>query len=221
MWTESMFLIETQPSPDYSVGFLWSAFTPEQLQKVNPWLGELTDLSPFKATYFMYFPFLTCEVECGAAALDIADRQNAHSAALAVRAVVELFRLAKREKGIDREILAFSVSHDHSSIRIYGHYPVIEGKDTKYYRHSLDEFSFTARDGKEKWATYKFTKNVYDNWMPGHFKRICSAIDALPADVNFDVWQESELRFSSQTGLSQELESHHLPHSEGSASLVD
>jgi hypothetical protein len=31
------------------------------------------------ATWRMYFPFFTCEVKCGAAALDIADRQNAHS----------------------------------------------------------------------------------------------------------------------------------------------
>jgi hypothetical protein len=50
------------------------------------------------ATYYIYYPFLTCEVKCGAAALDIADRQNAHSMTLAVRAVVELFRLIGREK---------------------------------------------------------------------------------------------------------------------------
>lgn len=58
----------------------------------------------------MYFPFLTCEVKCGAAALDIADRQNAHSMILAVRGVVELFRLVKREKEPHREILAFSTT---------------------------------------------------------------------------------------------------------------
>ena len=39
----------------------------------------------------MYFPFLTCEVKCGAAALEIADRQNAYSMTLAVRGIVELF----------------------------------------------------------------------------------------------------------------------------------
>lgn len=36
MWTESMFLIDTQPSPEYSVGSIWSAFTPEQLKTLNP-----------------------------------------------------------------------------------------------------------------------------------------------------------------------------------------
>jgi predicted nucleic acid-binding protein len=46
----------------------------------------------------MYFPFLTCEVKCGAAALDVVDRQNTHSMTLAVRGVVGLFKLVKREK---------------------------------------------------------------------------------------------------------------------------
>jgi len=36
----------------------------------------------------MYFPFLTCEVKCGAAALDVADRQNAYSMTMAVRVLV-------------------------------------------------------------------------------------------------------------------------------------
>ncbi|KUI58187.1 hypothetical protein VP1G_05465 [Cytospora mali] len=162
----------------------------------RPFVGTPWDESYFAATWYMYFPFLTCEVKCGA--LDIADRQNAHSATLAVRAVVELFRLVKREKEINREILAFSVSHDCSNIRIYGHYPL---------------------EGKEKWTAYRFTRNVYDNWMPDHFKRICSAIESLPADINFDISQESELQFSSQNGPSQELDGQYLSQSEGSASV--
>jgi hypothetical protein len=50
------------------------------------------------AIYYIYFPFLTCEVKCGATALNIADRQNAHSMTMAVRGIVELFRLIKRKK---------------------------------------------------------------------------------------------------------------------------
>jgi hypothetical protein len=152
------------------------------------------------ATYYMYFPFLTCEVKCGAAALDIADRQNAHSMTLAVRGIVELFRAVEREDEINRKILAFSVSHDHTSVRIYGHYPVIAGKDTKYYRHPIHKFDFTALDGQDKWTAYRFTKNVYDTWMPKHFENICSAIDQLPSDLDFDVPPLSEA-----TGLSQGL----------------
>lgn len=139
----------------------------------------------------MYFPFLTCEVKCGAAALDIADRQNAHSMTLTVRATVKLFRLVGREMELHCEILAFSILHDHRSVRIYGHYPVINGKDTKYYHHPIHEFSFTALDEKEKWTAYKFTKNVYDIWMLSHFKHLCLAIDQIPADLDFSVPQLS------------------------------
>jgi hypothetical protein len=153
-------------------------------------------------------------VKCGAAALDVADRQNAHSMTLAVRAVAELFRAVKREDEVHRQILGFSISHDHQSVRIYGHYPIIDGKDTKYYRHPIRKFDFTELDGKEKWTAYRFTKNAYDIWMPAHFKMICSAIDQLPSDLDFDVAS------LPGTGLSQDLESHHLSRSDtGSVSL--
>lgn len=152
------------------------------------------------ATYYMYFPFLTCEVKCGAAALDIADRQNAHSTTVIVRAIVELFRAVEREDEVNQQILAFSISHDHRSVRIYGHYPVIDGKDTRYYRHPIHEFSFTALDGKDKWTAYQFTKNVYDTWMPAHYKKLCSAIDQLPSNLDFEVPP-----LSDATGLSQDL----------------
>jgi hypothetical protein len=158
-------------------------------------------------TVQMYFPFLTCEVKCGAAALDVSDRQNAHSMTLAVRGVVELFRLVKREKELHQEILAFSISHDNRTVRIYGHYPVIDGPNTTFYRHPIHTFDFTALDGREKWTAYKFTKNVYDIWMPMHFKRICSVIDELPPDINFEV---SELPSSESSGLSQVFEDQSL-----------
>lgn len=83
----------------------------------------------------MYFPFPTCEVKCGGAALDVADRQNAHSMTYAVRDTVELYRAVKREKELHREILTFSISRDHRSVRIYGHYAIIE-KD-KIIKHPL------------------------------------------------------------------------------------
>ena len=206
-WNNSLPLTGTRPQPDFSVGFKREAFTKEQLDKLAPFIGNFisSDQSYFMATYYMYFPFLTCEVKCGAAALDIADRQNAHSMTLAVRATVELFRLVGREMELHREILAFSISHDYRSVRIYGHYPVLDGKDTKYYRHPIHEFSFTALDGKEKWTAYKFTKNVYDVWMPSHFKRLCLAIDQIPADLDFSVPQ-----LSQSFGLSEDLQRHNL-----------
>ncbi|KAI1108277.1 hypothetical protein F5Y14DRAFT_457181 [Nemania sp. NC0429] len=217
-WNNSISLTRTRPQPDYSVGFRREAFTEDQLKKLSPFIGDFItgDLSFFMATYYMYFPFLACEVKCGAAALDVADRQNAHSMTMAARAIVELFRLVKRENEVHRQILSFSISHDHRLVRIYGYYPVIDGKETKYYRHPIREFSFTELDGKEKWAAYQFTKNVYDTWMPDHFKRICSAIDQLPSKLDFDVQALSE-----STGLSQGLENLAASEADSASLLVD
>jgi hypothetical protein len=151
-WNNSLLVTGTRPQPDYSVGFRWEALTKEQLDKLTPFIGNFIsgDQSYFIAAYYMYFPFLTYKVECGATALDIADQQNAHSITLAVRATIKLFRLASREMELHREILAFSISHNHRSVRIYGHYPVINRKDTKYYRHPIHTFDFTELDGREK-----------------------------------------------------------------------
>jgi len=218
-WNNSIPFIGTRPQPDYSVGFKREAFSDDQLHKLSPFIGEFLsgDQSFFMSTYYMYFPFLTCEVKCGAAALDIADRQNAHSMTLAVRAVAELFRCVKREDEINREILAFSVSHNDHIVQIFGHYAVIDGPKTTFYRHPIHTFDFTALDGRDKWTAYRFTTNVYNTWMPTHFKKICSAIDDLPSELDFDVTplpQDFDVPPPPQdSGLSQDLESHHLSRS--------
>lgn len=199
-WTGNIAVEGPLPRPDYSVGFRRSAFTDEQLKKLDPLIGTVFENSLFVATYRMYFPFLTCEVKCGAAALDVADRQNAHSMTVAVRALVELFRSVKREKELDRKTLGISISHDHTSVRIYGHYPVIEGDKTTFYRHFIRGFFFT--DGEERWTAYKFTRNVYDKWMPLQHERICSAIHDLPADISFDLSQSAS--FSQPTPQSSQ-----------------
>lgn len=154
-WDNSIALNKPRPQPDYAVGFKRTAFTEDQLKKIQLFIGGFSEVSLFMGTYYMYFPFLTCEVKCGAAALDVADRQNVHSMTLAVRSIVELFRLVKREKELHREILAFSISHNHRTVRIYGHYPIIDGSKTTFYRHPIHEFSFTALDGKEKWRALR------------------------------------------------------------------
>ena len=209
-WNESIPLIPTaaRPQPDFCVGFQRSAFTREQLKKLEPFTGNIfarTKLSSFLlATWRINFPFLTCEVKCGLGGLDIADRQNANSMTLSVRGLVELFRFVNREKEIHKKILAFSISHDDKAARIYGHYPIIDGDKTSFYRHSIKNFDFTSEEGKEKWTAYKFTKNIYDTFMPKHHKLICSAIDDIPANLNFDV---SSASFRSNTPIDTEAES--------------
>ena len=187
-WVKSIPLVKgPRPQPDFAVGLKSSVFTPDQLKKLEPSIGDWKTTSRLVATDEMYFPFLTAEVKCGNEALNIADRQNAHSAAIAVNAIVELYRLISRQEELNRKILTFSISHDNEAVRIYGHYALINGKDTLFYRHPIKKFDFTSEDGKEKWMAYKFTRNVYDIFVPIHHKRICSAIDQLPNPENFAI----------------------------------
>lgn len=183
-WTCSQPLTTPRPQPDYAVGFNKAVFTKDQLAKLRPFLAQNTLYqSLFMGTYYMYFPFLTCEVKSGRSGLDIADGQNLHSMTLAVRAIVELFRLVNRTEELNREVLAFSVSHDQRNVRIYGHYPVIEGSKTTYWLYPLLAYDLMEPNSTKRWVAYTFTRNVYDIFMPAIFKRICSAIDALTLDT--------------------------------------
>ena len=179
-WENCIPVTKPRPQPDYAVGFGPDAFSEDQLSKLQPFVGDPAYLSYFMATFTMYFPFLTCEVKSGNTGLDIADRQNAHSMTVAMRGVVELFRFVGREREIHREILGFSISHDPQSVRIWGHYPVIDKDKTTFWRYPVRSFVFTERKGKERWTSYIITKNIYDFWVPSHFERLSSAINDIP-----------------------------------------
>jgi hypothetical protein len=218
-WNNAIPFCGPRPQPDYGLGFKREAFSKQQLQKLQPFIGnEVEDCSFIAATYDMYLPFLTCEVKCGASALDIADRQNAHNQTVALQNLVELFRLVGREEELHREINSFSISHNDVCVRIWGHYAAIDGRDTTFYRHPIGEFSIknTELDRGKRWTAHSFVRNVYDLWVPKHFRRICSVIDMLPAGLNFEVSDQHKLQFSDQeqassrSGLSQQFEDHGL-----------
>lgn len=180
-WIKSIPLVNgPPPQPNFSVGLKSTAFTRDQLQKLGPYVGDWQTTSRLAATDEMYFPFLTSEVTCGNEALSIAEPQNAHSGSVAANAVVELYRAVSRQDELHREVLAFSVSHDHELVKIYGHYPLIDGKDTSFYRYPIGQLCITDQDGKDKWTAYKFTRNVYNTFVPLHLKRIQAAVDQLP-----------------------------------------
>lgn len=95
-WIKSIPLVNgPRPQPDFSVGLKSSAFTSDQLKKLKPYVGDWQTTSRIVATDEMYFPFLTSELKSGNEALNIADRQNAHSASVAANAVVELYGRCK------------------------------------------------------------------------------------------------------------------------------
>ena len=201
-WIKSIPLVKgPRPQPNFAVGLKLCAFTSDQLKKLQLSIGDWQTTSRLVATDEMYFPFLTAEVKCGNEALNIADRQNAHNAAIAVNAVVELYRLVSRQDELNQKILAFSVSHDYEAVRMYGHYALIKEKHALFYRHPVDKLDFTRKDGKEKWTPYTFTRNVYDKFYPIHHKRICSGVDQLPNPEDFAVGsfsQQSNLRSFEQ-----------------------
>lgn len=139
------------------------------------------------AIYFIYFLFFTYETKCGIAGLNIADRQNAHSITLAVKSIFELFQIAKCKDEVYQIILAFLISHDTTTVRIYSHYPLIDGKNTTYFCHPIRSYDITDQEDKEKWIAYCFIRNIYTVFMPEHLERIWSTVDAIPANINFEV----------------------------------
>ena len=196
-WIKSIPLIKgPRPQPDFAVGLKSSAFTSQQLKKLQPSIGDWQTTSRLVATDEMFFPFLTAEVKCGNEALNIADRQNAHSAAVGANAIVELYRLVSRQDELNRKTLTYSISHDNEAVRMYGHYALIKDDNTLFYRHPIKKFDFTSEDGEEKWTSYKFTRNVLDMFYPIHHERICSAVDQLPNPEDFAVEP-----FSQQSNL--------------------
>ncbi|KAJ0423571.1 hypothetical protein BJY00DRAFT_310230 [Aspergillus carlsbadensis] len=174
-----------RPQPDYAVGFTITAFNAEQKRKLQPHLGGLNDTSFFKGTLGMLFPFLIAEAKSCTGTLESADRASSHSTTIAMRGVVHLYTAAKRAKELHRKVLAFSITHDHRSVRIYAHYPIIMGGATTYYRHLLADFCFVVDDGEKRWIAYHFVMAVYNSWAPSHFRLLCSAIDDLP-ELDFD-----------------------------------
>ncbi|KAI9371346.1 hypothetical protein BJX61DRAFT_543768 [Aspergillus egyptiacus] len=178
------------PQPDYSVGFSLDAFSASQMQKLRPFLGDPVDevdSSPFKGAPDMLFPFLTAEVgwDAEAPGLVISERLNCHSMARAQRCVVELFTRIGRVKELHQEILGFSIVHDDRLIDIRAHYAIVEAGRVSFYRHPVSTVHFTAGD-VNKWKAYKIVMAIYNLWVPAHFKRICSAVDDLPDNVDFE-----------------------------------
>jgi len=198
-WYGCIPIVSPAPQPDYSIGFNESAFSQSQLEKLGPFI-EGWKYTPFLATTSIYFPFLTCEVKCGNEALNIADRQNAHNGSVAVKQLVNLYREVSRESELDRKILAFSVSHDHRYVRMYGHYALISGDITSFHRYLIDSFDIIPQDGRDKWTAYKFILNVYKTFVPTHLERIRTAIDQLPGPVS-QPSQQPRGESASQLGL--------------------
>lgn len=112
--------------------------------------------------------------------INVADKQNAYSMSIAIRGIAKLFKLIKCKEDFYCKIIVFSILYNDKYMGIYGHYAVIKNGAVKIYRHSIKDFDFTSKKGKEKWTAYWFTTNIYVKFMLKLHKLICFAINKLP-----------------------------------------
>ena len=182
-WIQSWPMLKNkQPQPDYAVGFARSAFSESQLWKLSPFIAIQANgyVSRFQATTTMYFPFMTCEVKSWKAPLNIADHQNAYSMTVAINGIYKLFQKVQQERKILGQILAFSFSHDHETIKVYGHYMQQQHGKAACFRYPLAFWSFTSPTHKPKWCAYALTNAIYLEFAPALLTLIGNAVDLLP-----------------------------------------
>ncbi|KAK4622295.1 hypothetical protein CLAFUW4_07048 [Fulvia fulva] len=177
-WTKCSLLGGTQPRPDYAYGLSSATFTEEERYKMENYTNVN---NPTKFTDSMYFPFLMCEAKCGKKNINDADRQNIHSASIAVNAIIQLCRAGgeDRVRSLHGQILFFSISHDNERVKIYGHFPLIRDGRTTFHRYYVDNYSLDGHHGRDRNTGSNFTRAVYGKFYPQHLKRIRQAIACL------------------------------------------
>ena len=181
-WHESWVLVGPRPEPDVAIGFSSSAFTAEENQKLTNYrsFGDLV-----RPTNDMYFPFLMVEVKCGDKGLDYADRQSMHSCSVAIKALLKLeqisdeYRDDKHANSLSGKVLVYSISHDQTNARVWGHYALMEGEQWIYYRYFIDSFDNAYKEG-DLLALHNLARKILTGYAPELLKRLQGAIAALP-----------------------------------------
>ena len=223
-WTRCETMGSTRPKPDYTAGLLREAFTKDENDKLQNYGSPRR---PFLFTADLSFPFLICEVKRGGVGLSEADRQNIHSASIAVRAIIELYREAFGESDPDRvnklygQVLVFTISHNHKSAELHGHYAVISEdfpEKLEFYRHEIAALNLTLFGGRDRFVSYNFVQNVYEKFAPEHRKRIKDAVAHLKSPgertgLSFSAslaLEESDSQANSQQTLLEPISSSQL-----------
>ena len=188
-WTRCATMGSRKPKPDYVAALLASAYTQEEVDKLENYARPDR---PFWFTPELSYPFLMCEAKPGTVGLNEADRQNVHSASIAVRAIFALYKEAfghttpHRVHELYGKVLVFSVSHDNDKFILYGHFAIAESnfsENLKFYRHPINMYSLTMNDGAYQYKGYDFVRNVYEKFGPVHRQRIKDAVAHLPTPV--------------------------------------
>ena len=149
-WYDRCVLPGPQVRPDLAIGLFSSAFNDNE-NEIDK-LQRYTSVDSWtQVTTTMYFPFLTCEVECGN--LDMADRQNMHSCSVAVRALLRIeqeadkYRPETKTDRLEGQVLVCSISHDQQDARLYGHCAQVHREKWTYFRYQVQIFNLSKREG--------------------------------------------------------------------------
>ncbi|KEF50788.1 uncharacterized protein A1O9_13162, partial [Exophiala aquamarina CBS 119918] len=176
-WSKGKTMGGPRPKPDCAIGMASSAFTDEESAKLKNYASYER---PTLFTDHLYFPFLLCETKCGNEGLDRADRQNMHSGSIAVDAIVQLYRAigSGRESALNGEIIVFSISHNHESVKLYGHFPIIQGAEVSFYRYHATTFILGLEE--EDWRRpHDCVREIYKVFYPAHLQRIRHALSEM------------------------------------------
>lgn len=214
-WIRCAPMGSTRPKPDLTIGLSPDDFDEEETRKLESYSS--LDRPSF-ATPSLCYPFLMVEAKTGEEGLNKADRQNAHSAGIAVNAILELQRAAfeatapERVEELFRKPLVFSVSHNGRLATLYAHFAVPSKTVTGAYtiqRSEIDVISLFKRNGVDRYKPYNFALNVYQTVGQEHRKRIKDALAALPVpsgvSSGFTLETESRQDTSTQEGAVSEV----------------
>lgn len=175
------------PKPDQFSGFRYTAFTDNQLHKMDLHFarGELT---PFAPAPDVYWPFLVVECKKPGGDMGAADDANMLSSSIMIKELVKLYNYSDSDLELDGVILGFSISHDHDKIIFYSHYAELAANNqVVYHRRHEKTFSICSTHGQDAIKACQFIAWIYREWQPRHLDWIRRAIDGLPDTLDLQL----------------------------------
>jgi hypothetical protein len=195
-WTQCMTLCGPRPKPNFVAGVAPAAFTNKEIEKLRM---NHSSACPNLFPENMYYPFLLCEVKGSDRPIQEAERQSMHSASIAVQAIVQLHRKICATEEVNRKILAFSVAHNNSEVKIFGHFASVGEESTKYFRHRVYVADVAADFASSEWyKSYNVIRAIYKKFVPVHVQRIKSALSRLRVRAVESFTSELALEENSQ-----------------------
>ncbi|KIW76960.1 hypothetical protein Z517_09404 [Fonsecaea pedrosoi CBS 271.37] len=164
------------PGATSTLGLNTKNFTIAEVEKIKSFLPDQY-LQHFVGGLF--FPHLISQVVADDTLKSEAEELLTERCSTALDAIINLHSRVLGDDESSRlsgEVLLFSITRDRETIKISGHYPIIEGAETTFHRYIAREARLGPRGiwgnfivGKE---CYEFVRKVDEDFLPAHVKRI-------------------------------------------------